>query len=74
MQRGENAAINDKRHIVGCTLREPNLPVRAPHASIIRGVRAFTLFPFANPRVSVYIYTCLSLSPSLCRQRDSKER
>lgn len=77
MQRGENAAINDKRHIVGCTLREPNLPVRAPHASIAhysRRIRAFTLFPFANPRVSVYIYMSISLSLSVCRQRDSKER
>lgn len=79
MQRGENAAINDKRHIVGCTLREPNLPVRAPHASIAhysRRIRAFTLFPFANPRVSVYIYMSISLSLCLpaARQQRTVER
>lgn len=79
MQRGENAAINDKRHIVGCTLREPNLPVRAPHASIAHYSRRTRVhaFPFCESAcecIYIYIYTCLSLSPSLCRQRDSKER
>lgn len=72
MQRGENAAINDKRHIVGCTLREPNLPVRAPHAPIGHYSRRTRVhaFPFCEYACEcVYTYMCLSLSLSARQQR-----
>lgn len=67
MQRGENAAINDKRHIVGCTLREPNLPVRAPHASIAHYSRRTRVhaFPFCESAcecIYIYIYIHVYLS------------
>lgn len=81
MQRGENAAINDKRHIVGCTLREPNLPVRAPHASIAHYSRRTRVhaFPFCESAcecIYIYIYMSISLSLSLpaARQQRTVER
>lgn len=79
MQRGENAAINDKRHIVGCTLREQNLPVRAPHASIAHYSRRTRVhaFPFCESACEcIYIYTSISLSLSLpaARQQRTVER
>lgn len=77
MQRGENAAINDKRHIVGCTLREPNLPVRAPHASIAHYSRRTRVhaFPFCESACEcIYIHVYLSLSLPAARQQRTVER
>lgn len=76
VQRGENAAINDKRHIVGCTLREPNLPVRFhwPLFEAYARSRFSLLYEYACVFVCVYVSTSLSLSLGSATPKNGRTR